>query len=209
MASAQATQQVIDDTTVLRPALHHVNLKTTRLAEMIDWYAQVVGMEINFRAPIGAFLTNDAANHRIALAGLPGVEIDEQRVVHDIMHHMAFEYGSLDELLGTYLRLKRDGIRPHVCLDHGLTMSFYYADPDGNSVELQADNYGDWAKSTAFIRDDPRFVENLIGELVDPDAIVAQREAGLSSDEIHERAYRGEFPPTAPIDMRLPMPPAA
>ena len=27
------------------PVLHHVNLKTTRMQEMIDWYARVVGME--------------------------------------------------------------------------------------------------------------------------------------------------------------------
>ena len=41
----------------------------------------------------------------------------------------------MDDLLDTYVRLKADGIVPHACLDHGMTMSFYYVDPDGNSVE--------------------------------------------------------------------------
>lgn len=27
-------------------------------------------------------------------------------------------------------------------MDHGLTMSIYYLDPDGNGVELQVDNFG-------------------------------------------------------------------
>ena len=48
----------------------------------------------------------------------------------------------MDELLDTYQRLKSDGIVPHGCLDHGMTTSFYYVDPDGNSVELQCDNFG-------------------------------------------------------------------
>jgi catechol 2,3-dioxygenase-like lactoylglutathione lyase family enzyme len=30
--------------TVLTPPLHHVNLMTTRLQEMIDWYGTVVGL---------------------------------------------------------------------------------------------------------------------------------------------------------------------
>lgn len=46
-------------------------------------------------------------------------------------------------LFDTYARLKGEGIVPHACLDHGLTMSFYYLDPDGNSLELQYDLFGD------------------------------------------------------------------
>jgi catechol 2,3-dioxygenase len=34
-----------DDGQTIRPKFHHVNLKTTRLQEMIDWYATVVGEE--------------------------------------------------------------------------------------------------------------------------------------------------------------------
>jgi hypothetical protein len=30
------------------PTLHHVTLKTTRLEEMIDWYATVVGSKANY-----------------------------------------------------------------------------------------------------------------------------------------------------------------
>src|SRR5437763_9380570 len=99
--AADATM-AIDDTTIIKPALHHVNLKTTRLAELIEWYGLVVGLQPNFRNEGIAFLTNDAANHRLALGAMPGVEVDPDKVKHDGMHHTAFEYGSLDELLGTY-----------------------------------------------------------------------------------------------------------
>jgi catechol-2,3-dioxygenase len=206
-ASATGPTVSLDATAVIKPAFHHVNLKTTRLQEMIDWYCTVVGMTPNFQSPMGAFLTNDAANHRIALTCLPAFGPDPDKLTHDGMHHTAFEYGSLDELLGSYLRLKTDGIVPHACVDHGLTTSFYYLDPDENSVELQADNYGDWTKSTEFIRTDRRFVEDPIGKLLDPDALVAARQTGAEPWDIHERAYAGEFPPSTPPDLRLPLPP--
>ena len=35
------------DTAVIHPKFHHVNLKTTRLQEMIDFYATLVGAEVS------------------------------------------------------------------------------------------------------------------------------------------------------------------
>ena len=206
--STQTASAPLDDRTVFKAAVHHVNLKTTRLEEMVDWYSLVVGVEVNFRNQLVAFLTNDAANHRIALLAAPGLQHDPERITRDGMHHLAFEYGSLDELLGTYLRLVTLEILPHACLDHGMTTSFYYLDPDGNSVELQADNYGDWEMSSQFMRSDPRFAEDPIGKPVDRRALVAARRAGTTARQLHERAYAGEFAANAPIDLRLPPPPA-
>jgi catechol 2,3-dioxygenase len=194
----------LDGETLVRPVLHHVNLKTTRLDAMVEWYGTVAGLEANFRNEGIAFLSNDAANHRLALLAVPGVQVDDDKTSHDGLHHLAFEYSSLDELLGTYLRLKDRGIEPHVSVDHGLTMSFYYLDPDGNSVELQADNYGDWERSTEFIRNDPRFAANPIGAFVDPMALVEARASGASPADVHERAYRDEFPPRTQPDLRIP-----
>jgi catechol-2,3-dioxygenase len=194
-----------DRTQVIRPSMHHVNLKTTRLQAMVDWYGQVIGSRPNFQSGMIAFLTNDDANHRIALTSLPGLKDDDEKAQRTGIHHTAFEYETLDDLLASYLRLKHEGILPGTCLDHGMTLSFYYIDPDANLVELQVDNYGDWAASTDFMRHDERFVANPVGEFVDPEAIVAARRAGLTPWEIHERAFRGEYPATLPVDFRLPL----
>lgn len=129
-------------TSTPNPTLHHINLKTVRLQEMIDWYARVVGIEPTHRFEGGAWLSNDAANHRLALLTIPGMEDDPDKIRHTGIHHTAFEYPSMHDLLDTYTRLKEHEILPHACLDHGMTMSFYYVDPDGNSVELQYDQYG-------------------------------------------------------------------
>ncbi len=135
-----------------QPTLHHVNLKTTRLQEMIDWYGTVVGSKPNFQFPGGAWLTNDGANHRIALLTSSKMSDDPDKLVHTGMHHLAFEYGNFNDLLDTYSRLRELDIKPHMSLDHGITTSFYYVDPDGNSVELQYDNFDDWNKSSEWMR---------------------------------------------------------
>jgi catechol-2,3-dioxygenase len=205
VAVAAGVPFAMNDSQVIRPAIHHVNLKTTRLQEMVDWYCSVLGARAVFQNEVIAFLTNDGGNHRVALVGFPGLEDDAEKIVHTGMHHSAFEYETLDELLASYLRLKREGILPGACLDHGLTMSFYYPDPDGNMVELQSDNYGDWEKSTEFISTDERFVANPIGMFVDPEKLVAARREGISPWEVHERAYRDEYPATQPIDLRMPL----
>lgn len=59
--------QGFEGSTRALPVLHHVNLKTRRMQEMIDWYATTVGLTTVFQFPGGAWLTNDAANHRLAL----------------------------------------------------------------------------------------------------------------------------------------------
>ena len=41
-----------------------------------------------------------------------------------------FRLPELDDLLGTFVRLKREGILPLRAADHGLGTAFYYAGPD-------------------------------------------------------------------------------
>jgi catechol 2,3-dioxygenase len=189
---------------VANPQLHHVNLKTKRLDEMIAWYGLVLGMRTQHRFEGGAWLSNDAANHRLALLSVPGLEDDPDKVRHTGMHHSAFEYGSMEELLSTYERLRDEGILPHACLDHGMTTSFYYLDPDGNSVELQSDNFGDWESSTEFVRTSAQFSANPIGVNVDPAQIAAAWHEGDQPSVLHARAYAGEFEPDSPLDLQLP-----
>ena len=116
--------EVSEGKAVVRPTLHHVNLKTKRLQEMVDWYGIVVGMKPTFQYPNGAWLTNDAANHRLALVTLPLLSDDPDKLMHTGIHHSAYEYATIDDLLDTYTRLKAIGIEPHVCLYLVLYTSF-------------------------------------------------------------------------------------
>jgi len=189
---------------VIKPTLHHVNLKTTSLQEMIDWYGRVAGFEVTHRAPVGAWLTNDAANHRLALIALPGLEDDPAKNSRAGLHHTAFEYASVSELLDSFDRLRKIGIEPQACLDHGMTTSLYYADPDRNLVELQADNFGDWGKSSEWMRTAPEFAANPIGVAFDPAKVFDAYRAGRSFADIHKAVMAGEFLPSKAPDLSLP-----
>jgi catechol 2,3-dioxygenase len=186
------------------PRLHHFSLKTCRLDEMIDWYSTVVGLRVMHKFEGGAWLTNDAANHRMGLLCSPRLSDDPEKLLRTGMHHAAFEFERLEDLLDTYVRLKAAGIEPHAALDHGMTISLYYADPDGNSVELQADAFGDWAESSRFLSTEA-FVTNPIGMPFDPDLVVRARDEGAEPAELHKRTYSGEFPAAAPLDLRFPL----
>jgi catechol-2,3-dioxygenase len=186
-------QQV--STPVIHPKFHHFNLKTTRLQEMIDYYVALVGAEVIHQDDVGAWLSNDTANHRIALLAFPGFSDDPDKETHTGLHHSAFEYESFDELNSSYLRLREAGIEPAFCIDHGMTLSYYYADPDGNNIELQVDCFGDWAKSTEWMRTSEVFKANPIGQFVDPDLVAADHAGGASFDEIHAKAMAGGYAP--------------
>ena len=183
---------------VIPPKFHHVNLKTTRLQEMIDFYRTLVGAEITFQDQVGAWLSNDEANHRIALLAFPNFVDDPEKGTRTGMHHSAFEYASFEDLNASYLRLKQAGITPALCLDHGMTLSYYYADPDGNHVELQVDCFGDWEKSKEWMHFSDDFKANPIGQFVDPDRIATDHVEGMSFDEIHAKAMAGGYAPEQP-----------
>ena len=148
-------------------------------------------------------VTNDETNHRLAFVELPGLEAYANRGRHPRLQHFAFEYRSLDDLLGTYVRLKKQGIMPVLCTDAGAQTALYYEDPDRNSVELNVDNYGDSWTSGEHLRNSPEFAKNPMGTYIDPDKMVAAREAGASPWELHQRTWAGEFAPVKPYDPRV------
>jgi catechol 2,3-dioxygenase len=206
--------QTFENSSIIHPTLHHFGVETRHLERMVDWYAKVVGMVTNYSTANDAwgseagmsvsvaFVSNDRANHRMAIFSLPELQEDTDKKAHVKLQHVAFEYATIDDLLNSYARIKGLGIEPVLTTDHGPTISFYYKDPDGNSVELFVDAFGDWDKSTEYVRTSPDFHKNSIGTFVDPDKLVAARQAGMSFAELHRRAYAGEFPPARPMNPR-------
>ncbi len=190
------------DTTVIHPKFHHVNLKTTRLQEMVDYYRTLVGAEVVFQDEMGAWLSNDGANHRVALLAFPNFVNDPEKDTRTGMHHSAFEYESFEDMNASYVRLRDAGITPAMCLDHGMTFSYYYADPDGNNVELQVDTFGDWEKSKAWMHTSPEFKANPIGVFVDPEQVAVDHADGMTFAEIHAKAMAGGYAPQqAPVEI--------
>jgi catechol-2,3-dioxygenase len=189
---------------MIKPKLHHVTFKTTRLDEMIAWYETVIGAKVQFRDRSAAWTTNDAANHRIAFLAVPGLSDDEQKIRHNGMHHCAFEFDSFDDLMASFDRLRKANIEPAFCLDHGMTISLYYEDPEGNFVELQSDVFGDWVKSGDFMRTSPDFAANPIGTFFDPARVYEALKAGADFKALQKSMRAGAYQPDKLPDIGLP-----
>jgi catechol 2,3-dioxygenase len=189
---------------VIKPAFHHVTIKTSHLKDMISWYGVVVGAAVQFENEHAAWMTNDGANHRVAFLAVPGLRDDPQKATHNGVHHSAFEYNSFSDLMASYERLKSEQILPAFCLDHGLTVSLYYADPEGNYVELQSDNFGDWKLSGEWMRNSPDFAANPIGTFFDPDKVLLDYKAGRPFAELQPAIRAGAYLPETIPNIGLP-----
>jgi catechol 2,3-dioxygenase-like lactoylglutathione lyase family enzyme len=159
----------------------HVVLRTNRYEEMIAWWRTVLELEPLHASPFITFLTFDEEHHRLAIARLPGLK---DRVLNAVgVDHFAFSYASLSDLLSTYERLAANGIRPTTSIHHGITLSFYYLDPDRNEVELQVDAFRSQPELSAFLSGGA-FARNPIGVLFDPEALLARWRAGVGEAEL-------------------------
>jgi catechol 2,3-dioxygenase len=191
---------------MIKPKLHHVTIKTSHLDEMIEWYGLVIGAKVQFKNPVAAWTTNDAANHRIAFLAMPGLDDDPEKIQHNGMHHCAFEYDSFTDLMSTYDRLRQAGVEPAFCLDHGMTMSLYYRDPEGNFVELQSDNFSDWNLSSEWMRTSPDFEADPIGTFFDPARVYEAFKSGTDFKALQKSVRAGAYVPAKLPGLGLPTP---
>jgi hypothetical protein len=97
--------------------------------------------------------------------------------------HIGFTYRTLRDLLENWERLMNDSVPPVVAINHGPTTSQYYADPDGNQIELQIDNFDTAEAGTAFLESDS-FAKNPVGEAFDPESMLTRLRAGESAAEL-------------------------
>jgi catechol 2,3-dioxygenase len=134
---------MLNTETIFHPKLQHFGLLTGNMQRLLEWYQKVLGMwtihqsENPTDAPAGsppsrlkaAFISNDEISHRVAVIEVLGLTADPERSKHRRLQHVGFEFGTLDELLGTYARLKALGIVPQFSVDEGPPTGFYYEDP--------------------------------------------------------------------------------
>lgn len=167
----------------------HVVYRTRRFAEMVRWYQTVFDAKVQYQNPALAFLTYDAEHHRFAFANLdvlqPNAGENDRRGVVGV-DHVAYTYASLNELLENYAQLKAQGIKPYWCIHHGITVSMYYADPDGNQMEFQVDCFASNEDANAFM-EGPHFAANPIGVEYDPEEWLEKLRAGAPVPEFLRR----------------------
>jgi len=176
--------------------LAHIVLQTNRLSEMKQWYQSVLATRVVFESPSATFMTFDDEHHRLALVAMPDLVERTSRTVG--MMHSAYTFPALHELLIRYRKLKAVGIEPVVPIQHGVTTSMYYRDPDSNLVELQIDNFATAEAATAYMQG-AEYAADSAGPTYDPEVMATALEAGTPMDELTSRAWAAQFPQ---IDVR-------
>ena len=187
-------------------SLVHVVYRTRRFEEMLTWYAAVFGARIQYRNPALAFLTFDDEHHRFAFADLGVIRPDE----HDRddrgmigVDHVAWEYGSLRDLLENYAELKAQGIAPYWAVNHGMSASLYYADPDGNQMEFTVDAFDTKAEASAYFHSS-QIEENPVGVEYDPDDWLSRLRGGQAEAELLTMDSHGAVSPIRGAMMTVP-----
>jgi catechol 2,3-dioxygenase-like lactoylglutathione lyase family enzyme len=131
--------------------LGHVALGVANLDEMVDFYVEVVGLQVSDTGtgggrpglPRAAFLSWDPAtlHHQLAL-----LEIRPDPTAPRNVHHVAFEVDTLDELRVVWQRVRDDvragKLQPDaagpVTAFMGDQWSLRFTDPEANGIEIYA-----------------------------------------------------------------------
>lgn len=137
-------------------SLGHVVLKVSDLGRSEEFYSGLLGMPVCARLDehgIRMTFFSLGNHHDLALMEVSGEEtVGGDQAVG--LHHVAFCIGnSLDELVEAKTHLEAAGITP-APVDHEVTKSLYFDDPDGNTLELYVDASDVW-------REEPQRVAQL------------------------------------------------
>jgi catechol-2,3-dioxygenase len=180
--------------------LAHIVLQTTQLVTLKDWYLTVLDAHVVYENELIAFVTFDDEHHRLAIMQIPGLTGRSPITVG--MAHSAYTFDTLPALLAKYRDLKRVGITPRVPVQHGVTTSLYYRDPDANMVELQIDNFATPAEATDYMKG-PEYSNDPIGPSFDPEAMAAALEDGSPVEELITRAWARTAPQVNVVELIL------
>ena len=180
-------------------------LRTSRLEGMKAWYSTVLGIAPFFEhSPPAGTKPGDwggqtrASDLRMCFFRLsldyPYVQMiglfEEPGVGSEVvkgspgLHHMQLMTAGFGALCDKYEELRSAGLRPHRTANHGPMTSFYYRDPDGNNVEITAQNFPTLEAMAQFMAS-AVFKANPSGaEIADPDAFVARFRNGVAVSEL-------------------------
>ena len=119
--------------------LGHVVLKVRDAVKSRDFYTRTLGLKVaHENLQRGAvFLSFGREHHDLALFQMATDEAPGDKQAG--MHHMAWQLGSFEELQAAYRELKALGMPIESTVEHNVTRSVYFPDPDGNRVELYCD----------------------------------------------------------------------
>src|SRR5262245_63782931 len=113
----------------------HIVLNVTDVERSTRFYRDVVGFQVSRYRPdgTGAFLTCGVVHHNLALFKAPaGARPPEKGAIG--LNHFAFKVESYRALQAAHERLVEARATIDHIVDHGMTRSVYFLDPDGDKL---------------------------------------------------------------------------
>lgn len=178
--------------TVTPKKIAHFGLRTTpeNFEKMVKWHCNFFGGRVVHGTEHAAFISFDDEHHRLVIIADPGHKPIADRRAACGIYHIAFAVDTLAELADSYEQKKARGIVPHWPVNHGMSTSMYYFDPDRNEFEIQVDNFDTADEAHTFMLSD-EFKLNAIGVDFVPEEFVARVRSGEVESEIKKRPIIG------------------
>ncbi len=122
----------------------HLVIKVRDLDRALDFYTGTLGLTLMNRSQMGpinvAFLSSGGRDHHELGLLEVGPDAPAAHPGSVGMVHFAFRMDSHEQLEVAYHELKAAGVVINFTVNHGVCDSVYLIDPDGNELELYADN---------------------------------------------------------------------
>jgi catechol 2,3-dioxygenase len=127
-------------TTPAPVSFSHFGIHVTDLARMEEFYTRVLGLLVSDRGalpngPTLVFLSRSPDEHHqmvLVTGRVPGTG-------GNVVNQISFKLPALTDLKAMHARVRDEGVQPFRIVTHGNAWSVYFADPEGNRVELFVD----------------------------------------------------------------------
>ncbi len=128
----------------------HVHLKVALLERAIEFYQDVLGMQVTTKyGNQAAFLSYDGYHHHIGLNTWESADAPWPPRHTTGLYHLALLYPTRSGLATVVKRVLDAGVRLEGASDHGVSQAIYLRDPDGNGIELYWDRPRDeWPRDS-------------------------------------------------------------
>ena len=125
-------------------SLGHVVLKVRNQERAEAFYGGVLGLPIVARLDQFSITFFSLGNHHDFAVMAIGDDAEAPPDHSPGLLHVAFKIGdNMDELRAAKADLESAGVEVKP-IDHGVTQSLYFHDPDGNELEVYVDTSDDW-----------------------------------------------------------------
>jgi catechol 2,3-dioxygenase len=120
----------------------HVVIKVRDLERSRRFYTEVMGLQLMSELPqlkMAFFASDGRDHHEIAVVEV-GADAAAPQSRQIGLVHIAFRLRDEEHLRAAYRALKEKQVPIISTVDHGITKSIYFRDPDGNQLEVYCDN---------------------------------------------------------------------